>query len=601
VEAAGMVKAELPTSGDPEAPLPLVSDAMAHIPNAGSEVHYDDWIRLGYACYRTTGGSDDGYEAWETWSKLSDKFNQQETEAAWARIGKAIRGSCAPKTVGAGTIFFLAAQAGWNRPIKTDAKADTPEALCFFDPWDEPPPPQFPRGVLLGEMEDAIFMAANRDGVCPGALAMAYLAAVSGAANKSARFVPYANSSWSVPPIIWVMTIADSGQRKTAIEDMAFAGLRKAHAKVMRDHSQRLKQWQRLSKQEQRDTPKPEEPHSLIVEDVTPEKLQTILAANDRGTFMLRDEMAGLLEFGRYTQGKGASERAFYLQAYEGGHYTVSRLNRDSIHIEVNAVALYGSIQPDRLADFPDLAKDGLLQRINMIRASRTGASRDDVVVQGLETISREIDELTRIGWHQYDTTTQGSALIRETEHFGRNLATIPDLGQGFQGTCSKLHGTHARYALLLHLLEAPQAKTIATDTVERAGRLVRDFLLLHARDFFSGLRGSPSQRLRDVASWVLTKAPMRFRAADVTANVRACRALGTRDLADALDPFVTGGWLEPESPYPSNRAWKIHPQLRTQLAERAATEVRRRAQIRTFWRELGEKSDKFDGKWGVA
>ena len=93
----------------------------------------------------------------------------------------------------------------------------------------------------------------------------------------------------------------------------------------------------------------------------------------------------------------------------------------------------------------------------------------------------------------------------------------------------------------------------------------------------------------------------MRFRAADVTANVRACRALGTRDLADALDPFVTGGWLEPESPYPSNRAWKIHPQLRTQLAERAATEVRRRAQIRTFWRELGEKSDKFDGKWGVA
>jgi hypothetical protein len=420
---------------------------------------------------------------------------------------------------------------------------------------------------------------------------MAFLAAVSGAANKSARFVPYANADWKVPPIIWVMTIVDSGQRKTAIEDLAFAGLRNAHAKVMRAHWERLKAWKQLPKQAQRDNPKPEEPHSLIVEDVTPEKLQTILAASERGTFMLRDEMAGLLEFGRYTQGRGASERAFYLQAYEGGHYTVSRLNRDSIHIEVNGVTLYGSIQPDRLADFPDLSKDGLLQRINMVRASQVETSRGDVAVAGLDAISSCIDELTRMSWHEYDATIEGSALIRETERLGRQLATVLDLGPGFQGTCSKLHGTHARYAFILHLLDACQARTIATRTVERAGRLVNEFLLPQARDFFSALSGSPNQRLNEIASWVLTKAPMRFLASDVTAGVRSCRAKGTKELSDALDPLVAGGWLEPESPYPSNRAWKIHPQLRTHFAVRAETERERREQTRAFWRQIGRKS----------
>lgn len=472
--------------------------------------------------------------------------------------------------------------------LNSKERANEAAKPSFLDPWLDPQPPPFPEGVLPAEIEEAVFAAALRDGVCPGALAMAYLAAVSGASNKSARFMPYANSDWKVPPIIWVMTIANSGQRKTAIEDLAFDGLRSAHAKVMRVHWEQLREWNRLPKQEQRNVPKPEEPHSILVEDVTPEKLQTMLAASNRGTFMLRDEMAGLLEFGRYTQGRGASERAFYLQAYEGGHYTVSRLSRDSIHIEVNGVTIYGSIQPDRLADFPDLAKDGLLQRINMIRAATTKGSRADIKVRGLDDISRGIDALTRMGWHKYNTTPDGSALIRETEQLGRELGAVPDLGQGFQGTCSKLHGTHARYAMLLHLLIAPQAETVATETVKRAKLLVHDFLLPHARDFYSGLSGSPTQRLRDIAGWVLTKAPTRFRAGDLTANVRSCRAISTKELSDAIDPLVTGGWVEPETPFPNNRAWTIHPELRAVMAARGEAERTRREEIRNLWKARG-------------
>jgi hypothetical protein len=470
-------------------------------------------------------------------------------------------------------------------PRGDDRAGDQP---AFFDPWADPPPPEFPGGVLTREMEDTIFALAIRDGVCPGALAMAYLAAASGAAPKASRFKPYQNSDWLVPPIVWVMTIADSGQRKTAIGDSAFRAIREAHAALWRAHRARLQAWQALPLEERRGTTKPEEPHSLLVEDVTPEKLQMILAATDRGTFMVRDEMAGLFEFGRYAKNTGAAERAFYLQAYEGGHYTVSRVGRDSLHIEVNALTIYGSIQPDRLKDFPDLAKDGMIQRINMVRASPASASRDNVNVKGVDKINAAISGLTHREAQRYRTTPDASNIIRETERDGRSYAAIADYGPGFQGTCSKLHGTHARWALILHLLDNPDSDLIPQATIERAAILVREFLLPQARDFFANLAGSPQQRLREAAGWILTKAPTRFLASDLTTSVWACRGISTKDLAELLDPLVTGGWIEPETPFPNNRAWTIIPHLRTAFADRAETERARREETRQLLRQIG-------------
>jgi hypothetical protein len=113
VEQVGFDKADLLRSGPPQAALDLLQSATQAIPNA--DVHYYDWIRMGYACFRASGGSDDGCALWETWSKKSAKFNATEQHAAWKRIGKAISGSRARHIVGAGTIFFLAARHGWQR------------------------------------------------------------------------------------------------------------------------------------------------------------------------------------------------------------------------------------------------------------------------------------------------------------------------------------------------------------------------------------------------------------------------------------------------------------------------------------------------------
>jgi hypothetical protein len=263
---------------------------------------------------------------------------------------------------------------------------------------------------------------------------------------------------------------------------------------------------------------------------------------------------------------------------------------RPNCRLLSNGLTIYGSIQPDRLKDFPDLAKDGLLQRINMVRASAATASRDDIVVEGVDKLGGAISVLTRREAQRYRTTVEGSDVIRQTEQDGRELAIIADYGQGFQGTCSKLHGTHARYALVLRLLDNPDAEVIPTATVERAGILIREFLLPQARDFFGSLSGAPHQRLCDAAGWILTKAPMRFLASDVMAGVRACRGMGTKELGDLLDPLVTGGWIEPEIPFPSNRAWAVHPKLREAFAERAVAEQARREKVRRLFSQIAQR-----------
>jgi len=135
-EAAGMAVAAIPQSSDPTAPVPLVAAAMAFIPNAGTDVHYDDWIKMGYAVYRATGGGDDGYKIWDEWSAKSSKYEPNEQSAAWGRIHRAVVAADVPVKVGAGTIFFHAKMAGWVRPEpeQPEPPADHPDDPGPTDP-----------------------------------------------------------------------------------------------------------------------------------------------------------------------------------------------------------------------------------------------------------------------------------------------------------------------------------------------------------------------------------------------------------------------------------------------------------------------------------
>jgi putative DNA primase/helicase len=112
VEAAGLdtrTSTGPRTPGPAQAPLADVAAALSHIPNL--DVHWKVWLDLGYATYGATGGSDAGLEAWTAWSaKSSAKHSDDECEKQWARFAKS-----PPTRIGAGTVFFHAKAAGWQR------------------------------------------------------------------------------------------------------------------------------------------------------------------------------------------------------------------------------------------------------------------------------------------------------------------------------------------------------------------------------------------------------------------------------------------------------------------------------------------------------
>ncbi|CCQ72422.1 HGGxSTG domain-containing protein [Magnetospira sp. QH-2] len=84
------------------------------------------------------------------------------------------------------------------------------------------------------------------------------------------------------------------------------------------------------------------------------------------------------------------------------------------------------------------------------------------------------------------------------------------------------------------------------------------------------------------------------------TRNVRACRGMDLFEVARAVGPLVAGGWLEPESPYGGNKAWRVNDAVFVTFVTKSAEEAeRRRASLELIRRCQGhqgvEKRDNLD------
>ena len=85
--------------------LPAIEAALAWLPNA--ELDYDSWMRVGMALKGALGGA--GADAFADWSAQAAKDVPATTAKAWA--------SFKPDRIGAGTIYHLAMERGWQPDI----------------------------------------------------------------------------------------------------------------------------------------------------------------------------------------------------------------------------------------------------------------------------------------------------------------------------------------------------------------------------------------------------------------------------------------------------------------------------------------------------
>jgi hypothetical protein len=100
----------------------------------------------------------------------------------------------------------------------------------------------------------------------------------------------------------------------------------------------------------------------LTVTDTTIEQLATILSGNPKGLLVRRDELSGwFANFSRYNNG---SDRPFWLEANGSRSYQVDRVRSEEPTLTRHlSLAVFGTIQPDRLADTLTGADDGFMSR----------------------------------------------------------------------------------------------------------------------------------------------------------------------------------------------------------------------------------------------
>ena len=131
---------------------------------------------------------------------------------------------------------------------------------------------------------------------------------------------------WTVPAILWVAIVGESGTAKTPAFKLAMRPIRERqrkalerHAEAMRDYEAELpttkKRWPNGSATRKTTDEPPEKPEApqaerCIVSDTTVEALAPLLLANPRGLLLARDELAGWIgSFDRYAGGKGGRGR----------------------------------------------------------------------------------------------------------------------------------------------------------------------------------------------------------------------------------------------------------------------------------------------------
>jgi hypothetical protein len=454
-----------------------------------------------------------------------------------------------------------------------------------FDPWQPYIVPQFPLDVLPSVARDFVAAQSEAIGCDISGMAMAVLATFSGAIDHRCELKMMRNTTWWVHPRLWVLLVANASQRKSPLMAKATLALVRQDYRLQQDYQRRLQEAKK-AKQEGDEVTKlspPEPPKRYVIHDTTVEKLGEILARHPKGTLVKADEVSGWLgSMERYSNNAGRSDRAFWLQAYDGGPYTVDRIKRGEIFIENLSVSIVGGIQPARLGELHGLTSDGLLQRFIPVMMGNAGFPQDrEIKEEHYGALVREMYIAPPARLLMSDDALAHMERLRQ--HIFNLEQASSGLAPGFETFVGKLHGVCGTLALILHIAENPKeaaADRVEETTIEKVRRLVLDFILLHAFEFYRGAEATNGERLRRLASWILTSGKRRIVPSDLTTNVADFRGLTLIEVNERVSPLVAAGWLHPADNSPVCRSWTVNPQVHIQLAERAKSEERRKTAL---------------------
>jgi putative DNA primase/helicase len=449
------------------------------------------------------------------------------------------------------------------------------------DTWPEPvlfgeaETPEISSSLLPGYLGEYCHAVTRAMQTPSGLAVMLALSTVAGCLQKRFEVAPYGDN-YTEPLNLWTVTALESGNRKTAVKDALTiplvtweneqADLRKdeiKEVKYKRDINQkRIEQLkQRASNPEMEssdsaaylrdileiDNNTPDELHipRLWADDVTPERLQCLLADHNERMTLLSDE-GGIFEImaGLYSGGK--ANLNVFLQGHAGSPVRVDRQGR-TVTLQKPALTFGLAVQPDIIADLSQGNKarfrsNGTLARFLYCIPKSTIGKRDVrqriIIPESVKTkychgvlsllnIEPVFDEQ---GHEQPRMLTLAPDALQQWETFSQWIES--NLGENgeffnFQDWSSKLPGAALRIAGLFHVIEyGTSSHTISLQTMESSLDLC-ELLTGHAKAAFDLMGEDPANiDAKHVYEWIVSRNLPAFRQNEAYRENRRFRSI---------------------------------------------------------------------------
>lgn len=315
------------------------------------------------------------------------------------------------------------------------------------------------------------------------------------------------------------------------------------------------------------------------VSDATVEALAVLLGGLPKGVLNTRDELAGwLLNLSRYS---GGSDRPFWLESYVGGPYIVDRLkNPAPIRLPRLAVASFGTIQPDRLADALTGTDDGLAGRFLWTWPDPVPFRRPTVQTDP-DGAARALGRLAALSMVPGEDGEPKPAFVSADpdaaaclEAFACDMQAMEEGVSGLlKSSVGKARGQVLRLALVLELLrwcadpDAPEPGRIGTEAMDAAAGLVRSYFLPMAfRVLGDASVPAEETRARTLAAWIMRTRPAVVNVSAIRDGARLPGLRESEPVKDACRFLADARWLLPaDGTGQAGRPrgdWTVNPRL---------------------------------------
>lgn len=318
-------------------------------------------------------------------------------------------------------------------------------------------------------------------------------------------------SSWVERPILWTAVVSPTGKGKTPAVNAVFTPINEIAGSWYAEYNQAVNEWKKIPPN-QRDA-KPIR-QMMVVQDITMERLGSILNENEHGVINVSDEVrSAVLQLNQYKGGKG-SDRTKMLALWSGWPLDIARIKEDgNIHVARPTYCLTGGVQPSKLHELL-ASDDGMAGRFLMWYAPASPHRRlvehqhgvaQDVIDEWRALIRRLIlgtrpEQPTNI----YLSPEANSEFTEAANEFSEIHNS--DEGGYLGEVAAKMRSWLPRIALTLHVckiaLKQNPGDIIGMDTMMDAKRIC-DTFLAHSRAIPShrpNLIATPQERMHDEA-----------------------------------------------------------------------------------------------------